>query len=362
MTTPTVSILMAAFNAASYIDASIQSVRDQDFQDWELIVVDDGSRDETAHILSRHEADDPRIHRILNEENVGLPTSLNRAIKIARGRYIARLDADDIALPDRLTRQIAFLNANRDHVMVGANTYRIDKTDAVIGRTEMPTSDAAIRARFLFENPFIHPTMMMRADLFTDPSIRYDESFETTQDWALWLACLDHGRVANLRDPVIWQRVHDGSISSTKRSLQLKNSLRIQRAYVTKLLGEDFWDESLFKAINESFLVSRKASDLGGHGRVTTASRVLAFADRAKVRLPSDIADALETFVVERAITMGIGPPFPARWPHLALNLLMHHPKAAVKAATRILRRSAILRPPTNAAEPVTRSAATHPE
>ena len=228
-----VTVLMAVYNEARFAPAAVQSILGQTFADFEFLIIDDGSTDSSADYLRNLR--DPRVRLLRNATNLGLTRSLNQGLDAARGRLIARMDADDIAMPDRLERQVAFLEADSNIGIVGSARKLIDENDEEIAVAHAAADDLAIRWKCLLGNPFAHPTVMLRRDVLEKHQLRYDESFRTAQDYELWTRLLMHTQGANLREPLLQYRLRDG-ISKTNKPEQLANHDRIALAACKRLL------------------------------------------------------------------------------------------------------------------------------
>jgi hypothetical protein len=211
---------MSVFNDVEFVDAALQSVLGQSLRDFELLVVDDASADGSAAALAR--VDDPRLRVIRNETNLGLTRSLVKGLTQARGRYVARMDADDVALPWRLDRQVAFMETHPDVGVLGGDCELIDAEDRPLGPATYPTTDLEIRWRSLLANPFAHPTVMLRRDVLTRFGLTYDPAFRTAQDYDLWVRLLGVTRGANLGEPILRYRMRHGVTSQHRRG-QLQN-------------------------------------------------------------------------------------------------------------------------------------------
>lgn len=335
--TPLVSIVMAVFNGEDYLDKAIESMCCQSYKNFEFLIIDDGSKDNSKTIIKQYQSNDSRIRLIENTENIGLPDSLNKGIEAAKGKFIARMDCDDLSFPNRLRDQVHFLETNSDHVLIGAQSIRIDADGRPIEKLNLPTCDTSIRARCLFENPFVHPSVLIRTSTLIDNGIRYRSNYKTTQDWALWIDLMLFGKIANLREPLIFQRVHDKTISRKKRNIQIINSLQIQKTYVRKLLGESYWDPSLFEKINTIFLNDRRTADAHNHDRIETCLTVIKYSEMAFNKVPSGIQVKLNEFIFERCIQFGLFPPFKKGWIKLFLKLMSVSPFMMVKRSFILL-------------------------
>lgn len=202
---------MAVYNTrGDYLKAAIESILNQSFEDFEFIIVNDASTDETNKILDYYT--DKRIVKIENKTNLGLTISLNKALRIAKGEYIARMDSDDISLPDRLKRQLDYMKIHREIVVLGSwarelGTKRILKPIKCLDHEHR-------RVKMLFRNSgVIHPTAMIRGDFLKKHGIRYDEEIKKGQDYALWSEIINYGRIENMEIPLLEYRVHPNQIS-----------------------------------------------------------------------------------------------------------------------------------------------------
>jgi hypothetical protein len=221
---PQINVVMSVYNGEKYLREAVDSILAQTFRDFEFIIIDDGSTDGTPAILESY--DDSRIGLVHNQENIGLTRSLNKGLALAQGKYVARMDADDVAMPHRFEKQVAFLEKYPGIGILGSSCQMIDTNGREQGLYQVPTSDLQIRWTSLLANPFWHPTVMMRRDVLIQNGLSYDEAFRTTQDYDLWMRMLKYTRGANLGEPLIRYRLYQG-ITSTHRETQLENHDRI---------------------------------------------------------------------------------------------------------------------------------------
>jgi hypothetical protein len=202
---PRVSVVMPVFNAETYLAEAVESVLGQTLADLELVAVDDGSQDGSRAILERVARADRRVKVLVNEQNLGMSATLNRGWREARASLIARLDADDVALPNRLSRQADFLDAHPAVAAVGGAAITIDATGRRIAVKRYPTSGRAIRSMLLWHNCLAHSSVTMRrAALEAVGGYR----LRCAEDYDLWLRFSERFGLANLREPVILQRFH----------------------------------------------------------------------------------------------------------------------------------------------------------
>ncbi|WP_265501118.1 glycosyltransferase [Paracoccus beibuensis] len=223
------SVVMPVFDAARYLPAALDSVLGQSFADFEFRIHDDGSRDDSWAILTDYAARDARI-RISRGPNQGLPATLNRMIKDASGELIARFDADDLCLPDRFERQVARFDRDPGLVVSGGAAQIIDADGYPISVKFLPrTHDDIDNLNLRGKTSFQHPAVMMRRDAVLAVG-GYHPDFHGAEDHDLWLRLAEIGRLENLPDVLIRYRIHDSSISSTKRDLQRQLCLRACKA------------------------------------------------------------------------------------------------------------------------------------
>ncbi len=221
MNDPLISVLLPVYNSEKYLARAIQSVLIQSFTDFELIIINDGSTDKTELIILSFP--DPRIVYIKNDTNRGLILSLNRGIEMAKGTYLARMDADDICLPDRLAKQKTFLDQHAEVVMVASTVNFIDEQDREKGNWPLDRetiSPSAIRKAMPYENCIAHPSIMIRLSIIKN--LKYKEYQENIEDYDLWLRMLNRSmNIAKIEEPLLLYRLHGDSI--TTMHLKSKN-------------------------------------------------------------------------------------------------------------------------------------------
>jgi glycosyltransferase involved in cell wall biosynthesis len=213
---PLVSIVMGVYNGERYLKEAIDSMLNQTQTNFEFIIINDGSTDSTGEIL--HAYTDPRVF-ILEQENHGLTKSLNRGIALARGKYIARMDSDEISMSNRLEKQIEYLENNFDVGAVGTSYNRIDAIGSIIGQEII---SVPVQKKDIYKNLFewcflLHGSVMMRKEVL-DMVGWYDENFLYSQDYDLWFRILDHYSLGVLSEPLFCWRLHPDSIYSSKQT------------------------------------------------------------------------------------------------------------------------------------------------
>jgi glycosyltransferase involved in cell wall biosynthesis len=246
--TPMVSVLLPVFNAERYLHCAISSILTQTFADFELLVLDDGSTDGSLEIASAFT--DRRISILPGHRNEGLAVTLNRGLAAARGRLIARQDADDVSHPQRLARQVSFLKANPQVILLGTQARVVDAQNRIIGCLRRPVTLTAIRWMALFLNPIVHTSVMIRAEAVRELG-GYSADYALTEDFHLWSRLLERGAVvANLPEPLVDYRHHAGSITASRDSdafVRRSRSLESHKALHRQNLARVVTDEKLIE-------------------------------------------------------------------------------------------------------------------
>lgn len=236
---PTISVIMATFNEPpEIVSQSIESILSQSFSDFELLIFDDSTNRATVSAIDSFAYDD-RVKVYRSENRVGFVPSLNKGLELAHGKYIARMDGDDISLPNRFESEVRFLNANSSIAIVGGNINIINKDNITISHRKYPSCGLRLWLHSCVRSPLAHPTVMMRREI-VDAGFRYDESLERSEDLDLWLRLMNKGyKVANLPNTILNYRVLD--------NFEDKRSSDIQRKYTFKVRKKNFsWRRPFF--------------------------------------------------------------------------------------------------------------------
>jgi glycosyltransferase involved in cell wall biosynthesis len=203
---------MAVYNGAQVIRTTVDSILNQTFRDFEFIIVDDCSRDDTVKIIESY--NDPRIVLLKNSVNCGQTKSLNTGLRASRGEYIARTDAGDISFPQRLEKQVAFLDKHPDVAVLGASAIRYNEEGRIMDVVHMPTRERAIKQRLLVTTPVVHISVMMRRDVII-PLGGYDDDYYVLADYELWSRLVINGRkLANIREVLAGYMVSSASFGA----------------------------------------------------------------------------------------------------------------------------------------------------
>lgn len=210
--TPIVTVLMPVHNGEKYLRESIESILNQTFSDFIFLIIDDGSTDKSAYIIKSY--NDKRIKLLINEKNIGISKTLNIGIDNAHTKYIARMDQDDISLPNRIEEQINFMEAHPEIGICGTwMTAFNDKKQEVLKKRPVKNND--IKAMLLFHNPIAHPTVMMRRDVLYKNNLRYDPLYDGLEDYDLWERMSVVTKMENMPKPLLLYRLHPTQLSRT---------------------------------------------------------------------------------------------------------------------------------------------------
>lgn len=228
---------MANYNTdRSMLTASIESILKQSYRDFELIIVDDASTDESKELVYFYAKKDPRIKVIENEINSGLACSMNKAIDYSCGEYIARMDTDDIALPNRFKIQAEFLDNNFDIDICGSFA-KVFGAQHHLSLTPFYRKEYC-KVQLLYSSCLIHPTVMMRKKFLTDNHLFYNQKFLCSQDFELWARAAECGNIEMINKVLLYYRVHNGQVSIRKKLLQKEYAIEICRRQIERLASE----------------------------------------------------------------------------------------------------------------------------
>lgn len=238
---PRITVLLPVHNGGAYLDAAVRSILGQTFPDFELLAIDDGSTDGSGEVLRGYR--DPRLRLVENSRNLGIVETLNRGLSLARGEYIARMDSDDISLPERFERQSRFLDAHPEVGVVGTSGGLIDGREESLGSFRYPLSHEAICFSLHFFNPLAHPSVMMRREVVLSSGgyrsvglSRGETSFP--EDYDLWWRLSDLTRLANLPNRLLLLRKHVGTVTARHMEEFRANAANISRDRIEAILSQ----------------------------------------------------------------------------------------------------------------------------
>ncbi|WP_417238825.1 glycosyltransferase family 2 protein [Bizionia sp.] len=270
-TTPKVTVLMPVYNCEAYVGEAIDSILGQSFTDFECLIIDDASTDKTVSIVKGYS--DSRIKFIRKPENTGYTNSLNYGLTIAQGEYIARMDGDDISLPERFAKQVTFMDAYPEVVACGT-TYSIIGSGII---KKVPINHGDIKVQLLQKTCFGHPTVMLRKAVFEKFKVAYNSDREPAEDYDLWVRLLKYGKLANLPEVLLSYRVHDGQVSVKNIKKKFDNYYIIKKNilnYLDAPLTEvemnlldriicrqiiSYEEFEVFKTIKKKFLIANRS-------------------------------------------------------------------------------------------------------
>jgi glycosyltransferase involved in cell wall biosynthesis len=235
MNAPVVSVVMPVYNGEKYIKEAIESILRQTFVDFEFIIVDDASTDSTAEIIGSYS--DPRIRYIKNETNLQVAKTLNKGIAAAKGTYIARMDADDISLPERFEQQVTFMQAHPD-IDVCGTWYKTFGAQNYLQK--LPAEHEQVKSDLLFYSPIAHPSVMMKTSIFLHD--KYPEDFPKAEDYALWTQLIKRCRFANLPVCLLHYRVHTEQTGMAANDIQLASTRKALSSFVNNIGMKDIGD------------------------------------------------------------------------------------------------------------------------
>lgn len=226
---PAISVLMPVYNAAPFLKEAVDSILNQTFNDFEFLIFNDGSTDNSKEILSSYT--DPRISLIDFDKNQGYVRLLNLGLEMATGKYIARMDADDVSVDSRFEKQYNFLEQNPEYILCGSAFAIIDTGRKI----DLPTQNDEIKLKMLTITPFCHPSVLIRTEALARNKMRYDERYAPAEDIEMWVQLSDFGKFHNFEEILLLYRLHDNNISFRKRTPEQEYFFRqTQKKYISK--------------------------------------------------------------------------------------------------------------------------------
>lgn len=233
---PLVSVIMPVYNGSRFMGKAIESIINQTYPKVELVICDDGSADNTWQILTGYRKQYPNIVKIYRlKKNAGESVAANFAFSKTKGDYIARLDADDVAHRDRLTKQVRFMQDHSGIIVLGTQTKVINAAGRTIGHKKAPIHHEAIHTAFAFINPMVHPSVMFRRSLLPKREYIYRSNFETTDDYHTYFELLNYGKFANLPDELVSYRIHGSNKSLFNMKEKFWTDTKVRIAALTHM-------------------------------------------------------------------------------------------------------------------------------
>lgn len=212
---PMISVVMSVYNGAPFLSEAIESILNQTIEDFEFLIIDDASTDDSLNLIQSFK--DPRIRVIQNSENLGLTRSLNKGLKAAQGKYIARMDADDISFSVRFEKQLDVFKNDSDVILCGTGCQIFGNEERI---ERVPSDSKEIKCRLLFGNVFVHSSVMLQKASFSEKQFFYDENFNFVEDYDLWTRISFEGKMVNISEPLIYYRNHDAQKTAEYNNLR----------------------------------------------------------------------------------------------------------------------------------------------
>jgi glycosyltransferase involved in cell wall biosynthesis len=231
---PLVSVLMPVYNGEKYLSEAIDSILNQTYTHFEFIIINDGSTDNTDTIIANY--NDSRIVYIKNETNIKLIATLNKGLKLAKGKYIARMDADDISMPDRLKSQVEYMELN-PHVGICGGDVEISWGEKIVA-ANYPHNDNQIRLHMLQNTPFAHPSVMLRKSVISGFNLAFDHNYIHLEDYAFWYKLSHYCQMHNLNTILIRYRRHTNQISTIHSNAQYNLTITLRNFIFSDLLPQ----------------------------------------------------------------------------------------------------------------------------
>ena len=232
MNNPKVTVLMPVYNGEKYLAEAIESILNQTYKDFEFLIINDGSTDNSVKIIESY--NDPRINLVHNKRNLKLIATLNKGLNIAKGEYIARMDCDDVSLPDRLLKQVEYLDNHPDVGVLGCGTKNVDEKLNTISEPERPLTYLQNKWRLLFKTTLMHPSVMYRKNLILKYG-GYSNRFIHAEDYDLWSRLIDSVIIHQIPETLVYLRKHNQNIGIVYKDISSINIPKISINNIIKL-------------------------------------------------------------------------------------------------------------------------------
>lgn len=237
---PAVSVVMPVYNTEQYLQESIGSILNQTFSDFELLVVNDGSTDGSRELIESLQKNNKRI-RLINQNNQGIVAALNNGIRFSYGKYIARMDSDDISLESRLMEQVSFMDNNADVGVCGSWCKYFGIVNGPICKVQ--ESDSRIKASLLFNTSMVHPSIIMRRDVIEKHDLLYRNGYEHAEDYDLWRRFAQFSKLANIPKSLLYWRTHTAQVTNEHKVSGANSADKIRKELIQELYSECTADE-----------------------------------------------------------------------------------------------------------------------
>lgn len=246
MKEPLVTVLLPVYNRPTVVK-TIDSILKQTYKNFELLIIDNASTDNTVEEIKKIE--DSRIRLVVNEENKGQTYSLNKGLKLAKGSYIARIDSDDLALPTRLEKQVAFLEENPDYGLCGCWVRYMNDSDELTITMKTPTTDKGMRLLQNVTCAMYHPASIFRTEVIIKNNITYDADIKMAEDYALWGKIMQYSKALNLPEVLLYYRRGSSNDSKKYKDIMAYESFIVREAICRQQIEEQNTLETMLKVI-----------------------------------------------------------------------------------------------------------------
>ncbi len=236
-----VTVLLPVYNGEKYLREAIDSILNQTYTDFEFLIINDGSTDRTEEIILSYT--DPRINYVKNEQNIKLIATLNKGLKLAKGKYIARMDGDDVSLPARLEKQIGYMEKHPEIGLCGSYIQTLEAGSEYIIKYQ--TESDQIKFRLLFDTHFPHPAAVLRKSVLTENNLEYELKYIHAEDYVLWNRMALHTGLHNIPEVLVLKRSHDEQVSIVHNDLQQQVMSGFRKELMEMVMGKI--DEQSYK-------------------------------------------------------------------------------------------------------------------
>lgn len=226
-----VSVVMPVYNAEKYLSYAIKSILDQTYRNIELIIINDGSTDNSLKIIERYKVKDSRVI-LISRENRGLISSLNEGFEKAKGKYIARMDADDISLDKRIEKQTQFMDKNPEVIASGTWYKTFNKRKRA--KRKLNTDNNQLKAKLIFNSPLAHPTVIIRREEIVKYKLKYKHEYFLAEDYEFWFQLSKEGKLGNVSEYLLLYRLHDGQVTNKMETKKLETAGAVRRLILSE--------------------------------------------------------------------------------------------------------------------------------
>ena len=231
ITNPLVSVVLPVYNAENFLVEAVESILTQTFNNFEFIIIDDCSTDNSWKMIQEYAQKDDRIIAVKNDVNLKLSKTLNKGISLSKGKYIARMDADDISMPDRFEKQISFLEANDK--IIGSNIILIDEDNKILGYRKYQVDNMNIKQKIFYFSPFAHPAIVLRSSCLKKAG-DYNDYFNPAEDYELYFRMGKYCDFANIDHDLLKYRIINNSMTTGNTSNMEKKTIEVRDQYLNK--------------------------------------------------------------------------------------------------------------------------------